>query len=198
MQCRRGDWPAERVLCLANYEGAARQAVIKMKQPNSDTLGIFFGRLLAQWSATLIDWQAVDLVVPVPQYWVKRLKVRHNSAEILASQVASYHSKKLAIRGVKRIRLSSKQGMLTHNERAKNVSGAFAVCSGIDWNDKRVVIIDDIVTSGSTAAAMCRPIQKAGATSVIVLAVARGTRNQNRSTRATFNASDAERSSLPT
>ena len=174
IHCSRGKWPADRIACLATYEAAVRQAVIRMKQPGSEALLRYFADRLVEWSTDRLPWSEIDFVMPVPQHWSKRLWVRHNASEVLAQLVADRRRKPLLGRHLIRLRKTGKQGLLLRPDRAKNVEGAYAVRPGRRLDGKHILVVDDIVTTGATAAAITLPLKAAGAAGVYFLAVARG------------------------
>jgi predicted amidophosphoribosyltransferase len=75
---------------------------------------------------------------------------------------------------LKRVRATAKQGMLSNEQRQNNVLDAFAVSKRAKLQDKHVLLVDDIITSGSTAHEMAKVLKRAGARMVDVAVVARG------------------------
>ncbi len=174
MHCRKGDWPSDQVFCVCTYEGVVKQSVIRMKQPGSEVLGVYFGKLLADFSREQIEWGKIDAILTVPQHWKKRIRVRHNSSEVLSEQVAKHLKVKLYRSGLRRLREATKQGLLARRDRASNITGAYGISPRFDVAGKSFVVVDDIVTTGATAAAISRPLKEAGAAHIYFLAVARG------------------------
>ena len=178
-KCRGGKWPAKRIVCFATYDGVVRDAVIQMKRPGTEGLAFYFADRMADLACQKLNVDAIDWVVPVPQHWIKRIQIRHNSSEVLALRVADRLGKKLAISALYRTRQTKKQGMMKASQRARNVEGSYAASSHWDWKGKHILLVDDIVTSGSTIAAIARPMLAAGAKRVDVLSVVRGYCNQS-------------------
>jgi ComF family protein len=114
------------------------------------------------------------LLVPVPNHWSHGITKAANTAESLAWSVSSQTGIAVLIGAVKRIRKTAKQGMLTWAERRHNVRGAFALRSTTQLIGRHIVLVDDVLTSGATAAEISRLLIQAGAAQVTVLVVARG------------------------
>ena len=152
-----------------------------MKQPGSESLLRFFAARMIEWSADRLPWADIDLILPVPQHWTKRLTVRHNASEVLAQIVADRRRIPFNSRCLIRRRRTGKQGLLMRPDRAKNVAAAYIVRPGRRLDGQHVLIVDDIVTTGATAAAITLPLQAAGAAGVYFLAVARGINSAARS-----------------
>jgi ComF family protein len=162
--------------CLAIYRGVVQQAIIAMKQPASEALGLYFGRLLAHHALRQCELHDVDAVVSVPQYWYKRVTHRHNSAEVLASAVAREIGKPAIHTALGRIKAGSKQGMLQRTAREENVKQAFRLnpLRKNHVDGRHIAVVDDIITTGATAAEICKVLRKGGARKITFLAVGRG------------------------
>lgn len=162
--------------CLAVYRGVVQNAIIAMKQPHSEALGIYFGKLLASQAKEACDLTNVDAVLSVPQHWRKRIAQRHNSAEVLANAVASVLGKPAIHTALSRVKAGSKQGMLQRTAREANIKEAFRVnpLRQRRLNHCDIVVVDDIVTTGATAAEICKVLRAAGVRKITFLAVGRG------------------------
>lgn len=115
----------------------------------------------------------IDVLVPVPLH-KSRLKWRgFNQAEEMGKML----SKKISLpvwNGLHRIRKTQIQTYLQREERLQNLEGAFAVHPRFDFKGKKVLLLDDVFTTGATADACARALREAGAKDVAVLTVARG------------------------
>ena len=140
-------------------------------EPLTEAVGVLLGQRLA---VELPAWRP-DVVVPVPMHWMRRVQRGTNTARVLGGTVARELGLPM-VGGVLRCRRKSrKQGMLRPGERFRNVRGAFRVSSGYDITDKRVLLVDDILTTGATASEAARMLREAGAAVIAVAVVARGT-----------------------
>jgi ComF family protein len=113
-----------------------------------------------------------DAVVPMPLHWRRRWRRGFNQSEILARLVSRQRG--IPMKDVvKRVRATATQAGLTNNNRRKNVAGAFRVAKKSQIAGKRILLIDDVMTTGSTAAACALAMKRAGASSVTLLTLAR-------------------------
>lgn len=173
MRCRDQGWRFERVVALGPYRGRLREAIILMKKPTFEALATAAGTLLAD------KLQAMgvepDVVVPVPNHWTRRLAHRTSAAETLAAAIADRYARPLCLHAVRRVKRTKKQGMLAWSMRSENVQHAFRVRRRQRISGRHVLLVDDVFTSGATAAELTRCMLKAGAGKVTIAVAARGT-----------------------
>ncbi len=173
-RCRNRRYYFDRAEALGDYRGHLRQAVLWMKRHPYEPLTRAVGALLADLvSSELEPWQP-DVVIPVPMHWWRRLKRGTNTARVLSAAVAQQLALPMSAGVLRCRRKSRKQGTLRPDERLRNIRGAFCISSGYDITDKRVLLIDDILTTGATASEAARMLRRAGAAGVAVAVVARG------------------------
>lgn len=173
VRCRNQGWRFARVVALGPYRGHLRKAIILMKKPTFEPLAVAAGELLAE----KLHMAAVepDVVLPVPNHWTRRLAHRTSAAETLAASVALTLHKPLFLSAVRRIKRTKKQGMLAWSNRTHNVQRAFRVRRPKQIAGRHVLLVDDVFTSGATAAELTRNLLKAGASRVTIAVAARGT-----------------------
>jgi len=117
-----------------------------------------------------------DLLVPVPLHWTRLFQRRYNQAALLAHAVRGAGGPELAADWLVRRRRTPSQGHLGPTARERNVRGAFAMRAGRSVAGRRVVLIDDVMTTGATLEECARVLRRAGASSVGVLTLARALR----------------------
>ncbi|HUY35926.1 MAG TPA: ComF family protein [Pirellulales bacterium] len=170
--CRPRSLGFDRVWVWGDYVGEIRAAVLRMKHAREEPLSAAIGHLLAdRLCEPLAAWQA-DVVTCVPMHWSRRWARGTNSAEILAEIIAGRLRLPLAGRVVSRRRRTQPQAGLAPSERFNNVRGAFRVRSGVSFGDARVLLLDDVLTTGATCGEIARLFKRAGAKQVAVLVVA--------------------------
>jgi ComF family protein len=152
------------------YQGAARTAVLTLKFRSARYLVQLMGDLLRECLATRPV--QVDLVVPVPLSSARLRERGFNQAALLAAQVAPSLRAALASELLTRAERRS-QRTLSAAERLSNLDGAFTCPRGQDVAGKRVLLVDDVVTTGATVSACADTLAEAGASRVNVLAFAR-------------------------
>lgn len=173
--CRgRADWDG--IVVLGGYGDDLRHAVLRAKRPGGEPLAAALGSLCGQrHAATLAAWR-LDVVVPVPMHWWRRA-VRGATA---AGEIARGVAAKLGlpcVQGLARTRHTPLQNRLPHEQRRANVRGAFRALPRMV--DRRVLLVDDVVTTGGTCAACREALLAAGAGAVFVAAVARAERDDD-------------------
>lgn len=173
LRCQGRKWSFSRAVALGPYSGLLQQLVIGMKRPYHETTTMYFGKLLAERVRACGVSKEIDLVMPVPSHWLRRLTRRISTAEVLAESIALTlklpWSKKYAWRS----RATRKQGTLRASERGENVKAAFRAKLPKRWEGGSILLVDDVLTSGATASEVAKSLREAGAGDVIVASVAR-------------------------
>jgi predicted amidophosphoribosyltransferase len=147
--------------------------VIRAKQFFEYPLAATLGTLLAEQLEDRTVAESIDVVIPIPKYWIKRIIRGTNTAEVLAESIARIKNWPLLPAALTCCRRTRKQSLLGWSERQRNVSGSFRVPKGYDFTDARVLIVDDIMTTGATAQDAARALRTAGARRITLAVVAR-------------------------
>jgi len=155
------------------YEGAAIELVHRLKYGDRVENAALMGTLMAQAGRDLLE--GADFLVPVPLHRLRLWQRRFNQSALLAREIARRSGVPCEPLLLLRKRRTPQQVGLSRNERARNVQGAFEVPQALraQLADKRVVLVDDVLTSGATAEACARTLLRAGAANVDVLTFAR-------------------------
>lgn len=161
-----------RARAVGHYDGTLRRLVHSFKFRDRLDLAPLFGTWLVRSGAELVA--SAEVVVPVPLSRLRLLQRRFNQAALLAHEIGRNTGLPVRSTGLRRVRRTPTQVGLTAEQRRLNVRGAFAVpaSEAVHLREKRVLLIDDVITTGATAEACTRTLLKAGASSVDVLAVA--------------------------
>ena len=167
--CRSGMRGFDAACCFGTYEGTLRQLIHLFKYSRMKPLAKPLAEYLA---AALPRDQRFDIVVPMPLHWRRRWQRGFNQSELLA-RVTARRSGIPMVNAVRRVRATESQAGLSNAQRRENVSGAFRVKDGGRVQGLRVLLIDDVMTTGATAAACAQALKRAGAKSVALLALAR-------------------------
>ena len=157
-------------LALGVYEGGLERAVRALKFHHTTRLAGLFGTRLAE-AVTGEGWR-VHLVCAVPLHASRRRERGYNQAELVAKEAARCLGKPYKSL-LKRTRATGQQARLEAGEREENVAGAF---SASPVRGARVLLVDDVVTSGATTTECSLALLEAGASYVYVAAVARARR----------------------
>ncbi len=171
-RCRDRRLHFDSALSMGPYCDLRREAVLRMKRPSGESLARAVGTALADRLAAELQSFAGQWVVPVPMYWARRAMRGTNSPQVLAGAVAA--RLELPLVGVlARRRNTRPQPGLTPRQRFANVRGAFSIGAGYDLHERRVILVDDILTTGATSSEAARTLRKAGASAVLAVVVAR-------------------------
>jgi ComF family protein len=162
-----------RARAAVRFEEVARDLVHRLKYGDRLDLATSMGQWMARAGRPLLV--DADALVPVPLHWRRLWGRRFNQAAVLAGVVASESGVSLLTAAVRRVRATSQQVGLSRSARAVNVQGAFAVTQAgkVAIYGKRLVLVDDVLTSGATVDACARVLLRAGARNVDVLVFAR-------------------------
>lgn len=167
--CRLGLTGFDAVYSYGSYEGSLRKLIHLYKFENIHTLAAPLGKFLAR---ALPREQQFDVIVPMPLHWTRRWERGFNQSELLAREIGRGWNVPVK-KAVGRVKPTAPQAGLTNAKRRANVSGAFRPRRGLQLNGMRVLLVDDVMTTGATAAACARALKRAGAAHVALLAVAR-------------------------
>lgn len=155
------------------YEGHCRELIHRFKYQNKTHLRRPLALLTQEHLADFIAARRPEIIVPVPLH-KKRIRSRgFNQAVLLGELLAHGWRLSMERRVLKRIRWTEPQISMSAEERRINVKGAFAVADSVAVAGKRVLIVDDVITTGSTVEECSRMLKCAGASDVAVVAVAR-------------------------
>jgi len=172
--CRISPPYFDRVFSASIYDGVMKEAIHQFKFSRRFRLGQPLARLLLTQLAEHIEFSTYHAVLPIPLHRSRSKQRGYNQAEILAREVAAAHHLSLLTKNLIRIRRTEAQWQFNNKrERMKNVKNAFQVCQPEQIREKRLLLIDDIFTTGSTANECAKTLKQAGAASVVVLTVSR-------------------------
>ncbi|HML11791.1 MAG TPA: ComF family protein [Xanthobacteraceae bacterium] len=167
------DPPAyERARAAVRYDDIARTLIHALKYGDRLDLAPTLGRWMARAGGVLLA--EADALVPVPLHWRRLWARRFNQSATLAAVIAAQAKLPVAHAALARVKATRQQVGLTASERALNVQGAFRVReeARADVKGRRLVLVDDVLTSGATIDACARALLRAGAAAVDVLVFA--------------------------
>jgi ComF family protein len=171
--CRANLYGFSRARSFAIYNDALGAAIILLKYEAVMRLGDWFATRLAETIAQYGEGFRPDVIVPVPLH-PDRLRERgYNQADLIARPLARRLGVKLRPDVLVRTRPRPPQLVLSRTERWKSVGGAYATREGVRVDKLRVLLVDDVMTTGATLDSCARALRKAGAAEVFGLTVAR-------------------------
>ena len=170
--CAKRNWSLGRLRAAYREQGSVREAILGFKYGRKFHLRPWLGRWLADGFREHYAAEQWDALVPVPLHPERRRKRGFNQS----AEIAGWLGKRAGIplvEGLRRVRVTAPQARLTRAERLRNLRGSLVLAPGFDPRGKRLVICDDVFTTGATADACAKVLLRAGAGEVVALAVAR-------------------------
>ncbi len=170
--CRLGLLNFDAVYSYGSYAGTLRTLVHLLKFEKMHTLARPLSGLILRM---LPREQRFDFIVPVPLHWWRRKQRGFNQSELLAKEIGARWNAPVA-HALRRVRATTPQTGLTNAKRRANLRGAFQTASKFAkgaLQDTRILLVDDVITTGTSAAACAAVLKRAGAAHVAVAAVAR-------------------------
>src|SRR6202789_2339572 len=163
----------QRARAAVRFDEISRALVHALKYGDRLDLAPMMGRWLALAGRELLG--EADALVPVPLHWRRNWARRFNQSGMLAAAVSSETGVPVAAAALKRVKATLQQVGLSRSERAANIQGAFRVPAEgkAAIAGRKLVLVDDVLTSGATAEGCARALLRAGAANVDVLIFAR-------------------------
>lgn len=172
--CARDTLLYGRARAALRYDEASRTLVLAFKHGDKLQLAPALGRFMRRAGAELLA--TCDIIAPVPLHWTRLFARRYNQAAVLAHALVHDGGPPVVADLLKRHRATPSQGRGGRAERRRNVRGAFGLKRGRDVAGRRVLLIDDVLTTGATVSECARTLLRAGASAVDVLTLARTVR----------------------
>lgn len=167
--CREKSINFDSVYAFGSYEGPLRKLVHLFKYGKVESLAGPLSRLLVQ---AMPENGRFDVMIAMPMHWRKRWERGFNQAELLAGPVAKRFGIKLS-NNLRRKRYTKPQAGLSQAERRENLKGSFSIRRPHQISGKRVLLIDDVFTTGETLRTAAAALKRAGAAHVSALTLAR-------------------------
>jgi len=170
--CRSGLRGFDAAYSFGSYGGTLRELIHLLKYSRMSPLARPLGGLLLR---SLPRDEAFDSIVPVPLHWRRQWDRGFNQSEALARELA--RSTGLPVcKSLRRVKSTAAQAGLSNSGRRNNVAQAFQCHRADAVKGRRILLVDDVMTTGSTATACARALKSAGAVRVSLLTVARADR----------------------
>ena len=154
------------------HKEPVNQAIYAFRYQNLRIYGKTFGAELEEHYGNYLRRKEVDLIVPIPLHRKRRRRRGYNQAQILAKELSVHANIPMDASLMKRIRETRPQKKLDDKESRKNIRGAFAATHPVEG--RRIVLVDDIYTTGSTLDEAAKVIYRAGAEKVYFLTISIG------------------------
>lgn len=168
----------ELFFCRARSAAVARDSLLEIihryKYKGAVWFEPFLGELLVRAAAPELRGEQWDCIAPVPLHPTKEREREFNQAERLARRLGRGAGIQVEARLLRRTVQTRTQTLLTREERRENVRNAFALGAGAEVQGRRIILVDDVFTTGATTGACAKVLRRGGAAEVCVWTVGRG------------------------
>jgi ComF family protein len=171
-QCRRETFAFDRVIRLGVYDDEMRFACLRAKSAGGSNVARALARVLAEDQRKLFDEFSPNVAVPVPEHWTRRLFNSHYAAETISRELARNLGIRWSCKLLTKRRRTPKQATSSTAQRRQQQHGSFGVKAKSDLRGKSILLVDDILTTGSTASAAAKALKQAGAKTVVIAVIA--------------------------
>lgn len=154
-----------KLIAISQYEYPLKKLILAKKISNK-----LSAEYLAQliWYLTTVEYMEFDYIVPIPIHWLRRIRRGYNQADIMALELSRFSGKPV-VNALRRRKITQFQSELSARERELNVKDCFALTKGFSLSNKKILLVDDLATSGATLKCASKEIFKAGAHSVMAV-----------------------------
>lgn len=172
-QSCRTEFQFDGVVSVFKFNEVIQSLIHNLKYNEFKKIGIFLGEFLADKLSNYDFISKIDYIIPVPLHKVKKRERGFNQSDIIAKALSDKLNIKLGNHIVKRAKYTKTQTRLTKKEREINVRNAFKIKSHKDVKNKNFLIVDDVITTGSTMKSIALLLKEYYANQVYVASIAR-------------------------
>lgn len=174
IHCKTTPFHFDGLLRLGLYKDLLKRACLMIKKPGQEPLANTLAELLWSRENYRLEEANVDHVLCVPKHWTSRLFAGHNASETLARALANRLKVPFEGRRVIKVQRTPRQSSLPPSRRVMNLRDAFRLRRPDRVKGRNILLVDDVLTTGTTVNRIGRLLRKAGAKSIIVAVLARG------------------------
>lgn len=170
--CKGKRLPFDTLTAIAHYDGVMKTLIHKFKYARQKFLSGVLNDILLTRDKPKEIVSNIDVIVPVPLHWFKKMRRGFNQSELLSRRIHKQFSIPLSTNNLCRIKNTASQTQLSKSQRQANIHDAFFVNHPKSFKGKKVLLVDDVLTTGVTVSECCKRLREAGAKSVHVLIMA--------------------------
>ncbi|MBR6411845.1 MAG: ComF family protein [Alphaproteobacteria bacterium] len=156
---------------VLEYDDFSKQLILAYKHGDRTDLTPILIKFLLQ--AESVIFQDVDVIIPVPLHWTRFLKRRYNQSSLLGKALGKKLKIPFSSNLLKRVRMTESQGTKNRRAREKNIKNAFRVPNPDAVRGMKILLIDDVMTTGATLQECAKTLKKAGAKDIKVITLYR-------------------------
>jgi competence protein ComFC len=168
------------IVCVCEYSGLIKRSLVRYKFMEKPSYYRAFAGLLIRKLKQVTNSQRFDMIISVPLHWKKKRARGYNQALLVSRQVSRLLKLPECSHMLVRCRETASQSLLKKTDRQSNVSGAFIVTNPAAVAGKSILLLDDVMTTGSTVNECCRALKAAGAREAVAAVIASGRRQEKR------------------
>lgn len=163
----------EKLLYLFKYESLVRKLILSYKFSNKAYLNHFFANEIAKNKENRELLKQYDMIIPVPMHKRKMQKRGYNQTELVADELGKILEIPARKDILSKVVNTTTQSKLGGKARQSNIQHAFFIKNDIEVEDKKIILLDDIYTTGATSQECSRVLKDAGATEILILVLAK-------------------------
>lgn len=173
IHCRKRSLAFRSVVCLGMYQGALRQTLLSAKSSMSSVTTAALAALLCEARRSELATLQIDRIIPIPQHWTQRLARPFSPALVVAEQLARVLRVPCDVHILRRSRRTRPQKRVAVTGRFQNQRDSFRLRDTHVVAGERVLLVDDVLTTGATCSEAARMLRSAGAAECHVAVIAR-------------------------
>ncbi|MBR1626904.1 MAG: ComF family protein [Bacteroidales bacterium] len=159
-------------ICILGHYSYCKIPVKQFKFEENIYAGKQLANMLCEKLSKTVWIDSIDMIIPVPLHWIKQRQRGFNQSEIIARVIAKRFHKKVVADNLFRTTNNKAQHTSNQMQRYENVRGIFKVKDPLAFENKNVLIVDDIITTCSTVLECCKEIKKTNVTAIYICAIA--------------------------
>lgn len=163
----------EKLLYIFQYESLVRKLILSYKFSNKAYLNHFFANVIAKNPENVRLLKEYDMIIPVPMHKKKMAKRGYNQTELVSTELEKILGIPARKDILSKVVNTTTQSKLGGKARQTNIQHAFFIKNDIEVEDKKIILLDDIYTTGATSQECGRVLKDAGATEILVLVLAK-------------------------
>ena len=163
----------DELLYMFNYKGIIRQLILKYKFRQKAYLFNLFSRIILKDKTCLDKINSYNTIIPVPMFEKKKKQRGYNQTELIAKLISRNLNINFQENNLIKIKNTKTQSTLSKKERKENIKGVFLINNIEEVKDKKIIIFDDIFTTGETVNEASRILKQAGVKEILVFVIAK-------------------------
>lgn len=164
--------PIEKATAFFHYNNYNKEILIQLKYNENPEIGTYLASQYAKEIKSSGFFDGIDVIVPVPLHWIRRLKRTYNQSEYIAKGLSKQTGIPVCNNAVRRVKNNKSQTRMMRHERRGNVERIFKLVRPEKITGKHILLVDDVTTTGSTISACAKELAKAHDIKISVLTIA--------------------------